>query len=120
VIREMKMMHYKDVPPDPAGEEGASDIMIRWLITERDGAPNFSMRVIEIGPGGYSPFHRHPWEHEVFVLDGCGVLVQENQATPFDKGDVIFVPSGELHQFKNTSEEMLEFICLIPHTQTHP
>jgi len=30
------------------------------------------------------------------------------------KGDVIFVPGGENHQFKNPGKDVLEFICLIP------
>ena len=99
----------------PAGEANAAGIAVRWLITQKDGAPNFSMRVIEVEPGGYSPFHNHPWEHEVFILKGSGVLVQENQETPFSEGDVIFIPPSEQHQLKNTAEQMLEFICLIPH-----
>lgn len=113
----MKIAHYKDIPPDPAGEENASRIAIRWLISEKDGAPNFSMRVIEVEPGGYSPYHGHPWEHEVFILEGRGILVQEETETPFSKGDVIFIPPGEQHQLKNASEEKLEFICLIPNVE---
>jgi quercetin dioxygenase-like cupin family protein len=110
----IKTTHYKDIPVDPAGEEGAKEIGIRWLITERDGAPNFAMRVIEVAPGGHSPYHQHPWEHEVFILEGAGTLVQEEKETRFSKGDVIFVPPDEWHQFKNTSQDNLEFICLIP------
>jgi len=113
----MKKAHYKEIPPDLAGEANASGIAIRWLITEKDGAPNFAMRVIEVEPDGYSPLHTHPWEHEVFVLHGEGTLVQDGKATPIAPGDVIFIPPGEQHQFKNTSGSALEFICLIPHVQ---
>ena len=114
----MKVAHYKDITPDPAGEEGASRISVRWLITEKDGAPNFSMRVIEVEPGGHSPFHSHPWEHEVFVLEGSGVLVHEQGDIPLAKGDIIFIPPGEQHQLRNTADERLEFICLIPHLRS--
>lgn len=110
----MKVAHYKSIPPDASGEKDASAIAIRWVIAEKDGAPNFSMRVIEVEPGGYSPFHNHPWEHEVFILQGRGVLVQQDEETPLSQGDVIFVPPGTQHQFKNVSEDKLEFICLIP------
>ena len=110
----MKMAHYKEISPDPVSEEGASGLTVRWVISEKDGAPNFAMRVFEVQPGGYSPHHKHPWEHEVFILEGEGVLVQEEKESPFSKGDVIFVPPDEVHQLKNTSEETLEFICLIP------
>ena len=111
----MRKVHYTEVPPDPAGEANASGIAIRWLITEKDGAPSFSMRVIEVEPNGYSPLHSHPWEHEVFILHGEGTVLHGGKATPFAPGDVIFIPPGEQHQFKNTSRGTLEFICLIPH-----
>jgi quercetin dioxygenase-like cupin family protein len=110
----MKMMHYRDISPDPVGEEGASGITVRWVISEKDGADNFSMRVFEVEPGGYSPYHKHPWEHEVFILGGKGLLVQGGKEFPLSKGDVIFIPPGEEHQLKNSSGEPLEFICLIP------
>ena len=113
----MKIVHYKQIPPDAAGEEDALGVAIRWVITEKDGAPTFSMRVIEVEPGGYSPLHDHPWEHEVFILHGEGTLLQDGKATPVSPGDVIFIASGEQHQFKNTSNGALEFICLIPHVQ---
>ena len=113
----MKITHYKDVPPDPVGEEGASGITVRWVIAEKDGAPNFSMRVFALEPGGYSPHHSHPWEHEVFILEGSGAVVREGQDIPISKGDVLFIPPGEAHQLKNTSAETLEFICLIPNPE---
>jgi quercetin dioxygenase-like cupin family protein len=111
---EMKVAHYKEIAPDPVGEEGASGITVRWVISEKDGADNFSMRVFEVEPGGYSPYHKHPWEHEVFILEGRGSVVQGEKEVPFSKGDVIFIPPGEEHQIRNSSKETLEFICLIP------
>jgi quercetin dioxygenase-like cupin family protein len=113
----MKKMQYKDVPADAVGEEGASDLTIRWVIAEKDGAPNFSMRVFEVEPGGHSPFHSHPWEHEVFILEGKGTLVQADAEVPISKGDVVFVAPGEQHQFKNSSSEKMEFICVIPNPE---
>jgi quercetin dioxygenase-like cupin family protein len=110
----MKLVHYKEVRPDPVGEEGASGIAVRWVISKEDGAPNFSMRVFEVEPGGYSPRHKHPWEHEVFILEVKGFLIQEEKAVPLSKGDVLFIPPGEEHQLKNSFKEKLTFICLIP------
>jgi quercetin dioxygenase-like cupin family protein len=88
----MKITHYKETPPDPVGEQGASGLTVRWVISEKDGAPNFSMRVFEVEPGGYSPYHKHPWEHEVFILEGRGSLVQGDEEFPLSRGDVIFIP----------------------------
>ncbi|MEM3553827.1 MAG: cupin, partial [Candidatus Bathyarchaeia archaeon] len=71
----MKVFHYSEVKPEEAIEEGASKLKVRWLITREIGAPNFAMRLFEMEPGGHSPLHTHPWEHEVFILEGEGVVV---------------------------------------------
>jgi quercetin dioxygenase-like cupin family protein len=110
----MKKAHYRGIPAAPVSEEGASGVTIRWVISKQDGAPTFSMRVFEVEPGGYTPHHHHPWEHEIFILEGQGALVQGEKKTPFSKGDVIYMPPDEQHQIQNTSAENLEFICLIP------
>jgi quercetin dioxygenase-like cupin family protein len=60
-------------------EEGALKVKVRWLITKEIGAENFAMRLFEIEPGGYTPLHSHPWEHEVFILEGEGVVIGENK-----------------------------------------
>jgi quercetin dioxygenase-like cupin family protein len=78
------------------------------------GAHNFAMRVFEVEPEGYTPLHKHPWEHEVFVLEGTGQLFDGEKTTLFTAGDVVFVPPNERHQFKNEGKTLLKFICLIP------
>jgi quercetin dioxygenase-like cupin family protein len=110
----MKIRHYTQTAPDPAGESGAEGVSVRWVISRQDGAGNFSMRVITIEPGGHTPSHRHPWEHEVFVLSGAGLVAQGEGEHPCSPGDVIFIVPGEPHQFRNCSDRALEFICLIP------
>ena len=67
----MFVQHSTDIPPMEV-QEGAKNTTIRWLIAEREGAPNFYMRLIEIGAGGNTPDHAHEWEHEVFILEGEG------------------------------------------------
>jgi len=109
----MKIVHYQEVEPEKA-EEGASKLKVRWLITKGMGAENFAMRMFEVEPGGYSPFHSHPWEHEVFILNGEGLVVGEGQERKFRAGNVVFIPPNEKHQFKNNSEKTIKFLCLVP------
>jgi len=111
----MKHFHYKNVELETPNVEGIKDTKVRWLISKKDGANNFAMRIFEIKPGGYTPFHQHDWEHEVFILKGKGVTKDKDKETSFKQGDVFFVPPMEWHQFKNTGDELLRFICLIPY-----
>jgi len=109
----MKVFHYENVEAIDA-EEGASKLKVRWLITKETGAENFAMRLFEMEPEGHSPFHAHPWEHEVFILGGEGYVVSEDGEVRFRSGDVVFVPPNEKHQFRNDGAETLRFLCLIP------
>jgi quercetin dioxygenase-like cupin family protein len=112
----MKVFHYRDVEAKDAGE-GTSKVSVRWLITKEMGAENFAMRFFEMESGGYSPFHSHPWEHEVFILEGEGIIVGGGEERKFRAGDVIFIPANEKHQFKNNGEKTAKFLCLIPYAR---
>jgi len=110
----MKIFQYHNVEAKDA-DEGTSKLRVRWLITKEMGAENFAMRLFEMEPGGYSPLHSHPWEHEVFILDGEGLVFGEGKEKRFRPGDVIFIPPNEKHQFKNNDEKTVKFLCLIPY-----
>jgi quercetin dioxygenase-like cupin family protein len=109
----MKVFPYQNVEAKDA-DEGASKLKVRWLITKEMGAPNFAMRLFEMEPKGNSPFHSHPWEHEVFILEGEGIVISEEGDKKFKTSDVVFVLPNEKHQFKNTGTKTLRFLCLVP------
>ena len=114
----MKVVSYEDVKELYVDMEGAKDAYIRWLITSDDGAPNFAMRLFRVLPLGYTPYHSHPYEHEVFVLEGEGKLVFEGEEYPLKPGSVAYVDPDKRHQFVNTSKEKeLRFICVIPYNR---
>jgi quercetin dioxygenase-like cupin family protein len=109
----MKVFNYKTVNAENA-DCCPEKTQIRRLITKEMGAPNFVMRLFEMEPDGFSPLHTHAWEHEIFVLEGEGIVFDGENTIPFQEGDVAFVPPNEMHQFKNNSEKPLKFLCLIP------
>ncbi|MFO7677813.1 MAG: cupin domain-containing protein [Thermoplasmatota archaeon] len=111
----MKHIHYSNVGLETLKETGIKDVKIRWLISEKDGANNFAMRLFEIQPNGYTPLHQHDWEHEVFIVEGNGVANDNTKEIPFRQGDVFFIPSLQWHQFKNTGNTTLKVLCLIPY-----
>jgi quercetin dioxygenase-like cupin family protein len=110
----MKVQHFQSVPAKPVTMPGASGCTVRWLLGPADGTPNFAMRQFEVAPGGYTPRHSHPYEHEVFVLEGEGVVYEGDKAHPLKAGDVVLVRPDEVHQFCNTGGGPLKFLCLIP------
>jgi quercetin dioxygenase-like cupin family protein len=114
----MKVTNTQDVESKKVDMEGAQGCTVRWLVGEPDGAPNFAMRQFEVEPGGFTPRHQHDYEHEVFVLEGEGVVYEGDHAHPLRAGDVVLVKPEEVHQFRNTGSAPMKFLCLIPNSAT--
>jgi quercetin dioxygenase-like cupin family protein len=110
----MYQVNAAQFPADDVNAPGAAGVKIQWLVDEPSGAPNFAMRRFTIAAGGHTPRHAHPWEHEVYILSGRGVVVIEGKETPIAANDAILVPPGEDHQFRADSDSGLEFLCLVP------
>ena len=107
----MYLTHVRDVHDEPVEGGGVS---VQWVIDDRTGAPNFAMRVFTVKPGAHTPLHRHAWEHEVLILSGSGIVRGGDEEREFAPEDAILIPPDELHQFRNTGEGDLRFICMIP------
>jgi len=72
---ELKVFNYKGVEPE---------WNLRWLIR----GPNFDMRMVEIEPSKEAPWtqHVHPWEHEIFIVEGKGEARSGGGGEPFEEG----------------------------------
>jgi len=94
--------------------DGAAGVSMQVMVGRDDGAPNFAMRRFTVAPGGHTPLHQHNYEHEVIVVAGKGVVRGGETHRQITAGDVVFMPPNKLHQFKNTGDDDLQFICLVP------
>jgi quercetin dioxygenase-like cupin family protein len=110
----MKITHYNEILPVVMNNDQVKDVAGRVLIGQADGADNFCMRFFEMDSGGYTPKHAHDWEHEVFVHQGKGEVFIDDQWHPLSAGSAIFVPPNVPHQFRNSSDQMFTFVCLVP------
>ena len=114
----MKVKQSNSVESNVVEMEGAAGCSVRQLVGPNDGAPSFAMRQFEVEPGGHTPRHFHDYEHEVFVLEGNGVVYEGDVAHPLKQGDVILVQPNDVHQFRNTGDSTMKFLCLIPNSAT--
>ena len=110
-----EIRHFQEVEAQAA----APGVTMRVVIGPEQGAPFFNMRVFEVQPGHASPQHSHWWEHEVLVLSGQGVFKSDQSEVPIGHGSTVFVPGGEMHQFRNAGDDVLRFVCLVPQEWLH-
>lgn len=92
---------------------------IWWLLSEEAGVPNYELRYFEIEPDMCTSYGKHPWEHEVFLIKGTGLLKgKDSKGKPFEEqigaGDAIYIAPNDEHQFYNSSDRPLGFVCVVP------
>ena len=85
----MKIASLKQIVAEKVEMDGAKNCQVQLAVSPRDGAPNFAMRVFEIAPGGHTPLHHHPYEHEIYVMEGLGTVWREGKEVPIRPGDVL-------------------------------
>ncbi len=110
----MLIRNYQEVEEEKPTLPGA-EVTLRWLISEKEGAKNFAMRLFEIKKSGEKiPLHSHTFEHEIFIIKGTGKIKTKDGEWNLSEGDVVFIQAGEEHSFENISDEPFRFICVIP------
>lgn len=103
-----------NVEPTEVNEKDIEGVSMKVLMSDKDGAPNYAMRVFDIQPGGHTAYHTHAWEHEVYVLGGKGIVRQGEKEYTLEKGSFALVPPEEEHNFTNTGDGVFRFICVVP------
>lgn len=111
----MIIKNGQEVPAETPTLAGTHGCSLRWLITKKDGAQHYAMRLFELRPGGSIPIHVHSdIEHEIFVLDGEAVCNDGESRTQLTPGMVLLVQPGDKHGFQNIFDKPFRFICVIP------
>lgn len=88
-----------------------SEYQYKYLIDKNAGNDTFYLRYYSINPKGQTRLERHPATHTAFILEGEGTVQGGERKVTVSPGDAIFIPSNELHQFKNTGDNPLIFLC---------
>lgn len=110
----MAIGHMNELKGKNMNHPEVKEAVMKVAISPEEGWEGHVMRIMEVGPKGYTPKHNHPWPHINYVIEGSGTLLLDGIENPLTAGSYAFVPPGELHQFKNTGNQTLKFICIVP------
>lgn len=110
----MIISHLDKLIPIVMTGDTVNEASMKKLVASEEGWDSHVMRVVELGEGGFSPKHKHPWPHINYIIEGEGTLLLNGEENPIKAGSFAYVPSDALHQFKNTGKGVLKFICIVP------
>jgi quercetin dioxygenase-like cupin family protein len=110
----MVIKHCSEIPSQKINVEGTKGVSKQVLIGEKDGAPLFTIRRFTVEPGGYTYYHTHDFEHEIYILKGAGIARSGSGETPIAPESVLLVSPNEIHQILNNGNDDLIFLCIVP------
>lgn len=110
----MVVKNVDEVEKERIIENGVENTIKQNILSVTDETPNFSMRRFTVGPGGYTFYHSHDYEHEVYILSGCGLLKTKTKVEKIREDMAILIMPNEIHQFVNDGDEPLVLLCIIP------
>jgi len=112
----MKTISLNQVNKKKVEMKGAERAWKQVPLSNQDGVPTYAFRVFTLEPGGYTPYHQHPYEHMNYVIEGEGALVDTSGTERLiGQGDFALVLPNEKHQYRNKSaDKPFVMICGVP------
>ena len=68
---------------------------------------NFAADMLKFSPGNKTSLHTHPGNHILFVVEGSGSLLYNNEIYSLTKGICYLVPGAIVHQITAGKEELI-------------
>lgn len=118
MANQAKVVCPQDVEAKPVVRARGASMAV--VLGPELGVPNFITRRFFLEPGGRIPEHRHPdLEHEQVVIRGEMTVALDGQEHVVRPGDAIFIPAGCAHWYENRGHELVEFLCMVPKTESY-
>jgi mannose-6-phosphate isomerase-like protein (cupin superfamily) len=102
-----RKVNINEVPVDQnlRADEGWVRMDVQWLCSEdTTGSKNCVVGRTIFGPGGGAhEHHTHENAEEIlYVIRGEGIAISGDEEFGIKAGDLVYVPAGDVHYFKNT------------------
>jgi arsenite methyltransferase len=97
--------HLSEIAP---ADVEAPGVVVRHLKSVED----VDLKVLDVEPGGSTPFHVHHHAHEGVVVEGRGALRLADEVIDLAPGDVFFVRPNERHAIMSREGEAVRFVCM--------
>ena len=109
----MPVVKYNKCQFEEVRMDGVAKTTKATTVGPEEGWQKNAMRLFRINPGGFTPCHKHDWEHVNYVIEGSGRLTIDDETFELSERDMAFVPPNAEHQFQNPYNKVFEFICIV-------
>ena len=96
---------------DSAGH-ASTDFMFTPTVIDKDYTGAYSSRLGLMRPGKGSGLHTDPYNHAFYFLEGTGEVQVGERKWSLQRGTVLKIPAGEVHDIRNTGSADLVFLVI--------
>jgi quercetin dioxygenase-like cupin family protein len=89
------------IPYNPMGAQGFNFV---FEILSREYTDAYSIDLVKVEVGGFSPFHIDPDNHAFYILDGEAEMIIAEERTIARKGEIARIPMGVVHSITNVGD----------------
>ena len=92
----------------------------RYTVTDNNTLKNLVTSTTKLNPSFSTTGHSHKGQEEVYIFrSGTGEMEINEKRFKVGSGDIIFIEDGDFHRVHNTSDSMLEFVCVFDGVRSH-
>jgi len=107
-----------DIIWDIGGEVVKSDS--RYVVTDNTELNNLVVSSTRLNAKKTTSGHRHAGQEEVYIfVQGSGQMELDHRIIDVKAGDTILIQDNVFHKVHNTSDFVLEFICVFDGKRNH-
>ena len=92
----------------------------RYVVSDNDTLKNLITSKTELNPSHSTTGHSHAGQEEVYIFrSGFGEMEINEKRFKVKAGDIILIEDGDFHRVHNTSNKLLEFVCIFDGVRSH-
>ena len=92
----------------------------RYVVTDNNILNNLVASTTYLNPSHSTTGHKHPGQEEVYIfMQGSGSMEIDERTLEVKAGDVVLIEDGEFHRVHNSSQDILEFVCVFDGKREH-
>jgi quercetin dioxygenase-like cupin family protein len=85
-----------------------------WLFEGERFGSSVSFFTNRHPPGDGPPAHTHPYDETFLIQEGEGTFVVDGQESVAREGQIVVVPEGAVHSYRNTGDGVLRTVAIQP------
>jgi quercetin dioxygenase-like cupin family protein len=96
----------------PFAIENSQGFEFKFGIIGNEYTNAYSVDLVRVAPGGYSPRHVDQDNHSFYIISGKGEVAIGQRTWDVGPGSVVKIPVKVVHAVKNTGDEPLLFLTI--------